>query len=42
VTVIIVTVLFLDIATPLAIKWWSKEYKDEISKMKKLKKKTKK
>ena len=29
VTVIIVTVLFLDIATPLAIKWWSKEYEND-------------
>lgn len=28
VTVIIVTVLLLNIATPLAIKWWSKEYDD--------------
>lgn len=25
-TIIVVTILFLDIATPLAIKWWSKEY----------------
>jgi len=30
VTTIIVTVLLLDVATPLAIKWWSKEYKDEL------------
>lgn len=28
-TVIVVTILLLDIVTPIAMKWWSKEYKKE-------------